>query len=217
MRHLTITRLLVLAAAASAGCSSSPSTLNTELAMGTGADQFREGQTFRPPTLQPALAATAERPDSSPVEVPERSVVSLSRDNWEIMPLSVPTDRLEHQPIYHRSQVQNDELARNRGQYPTARTANDTISPSTADSEFLEMFTAPLYAIGDIVLFLPRAWETPPWATTRTGFEPYRREPAPTASVPWLKTQPRRTEIADPAAAPVQIPEGEYPPLDPLP
>jgi len=196
------------------GCSTSLSPLNDELAVGPGSRAAGVGGgefTFKPLTRSFNINPTTERPFA--VEVPEKSVVGVSRDNWEIMPVTVPNDRIAHQPIYTHNLHENTEPPRNRGQFPTTRSSLDLSVPESGEMQVLEAIEAPFAAVTDIVLFLPRAIMNQPWETTRTGSQPYRRAPEMRGSVHPLKLTPKRTTKPDPAAAPVQVPIGDYQPL----
>jgi hypothetical protein len=198
-----------------AGCIAGPSELNNELSTGNG-DRRRDP--YLPESFKPDLGRTTPE-----TEAPAPSVVAIDRTNWEIMRVTVPNDLAAHQPIYTRSLHENDEIARNRGLYPTAVSANQVTHPTSHDAQLLEAAEAPFAAAADILLFIPRAVMNPPWETVRTGTEPYRRVPAPRASVPQVVSTPTtkpattRAGIPDPAAAPVAVPIGEYLPAAPAP
>jgi hypothetical protein len=232
---LSLTACLLLSA-----CTASPYRLNDELAVGAGA-----GGTYRPATFSsefslagreaaarepgvPAAAskrrslvlATTEEPEqpAGALRTPEPSHTRLDRANWEPIQITVPNELPAHQPRYTQNLIENTHLARNRGDYPTALSANEYNHPKAADAQVFEAVAAPVGAAADLVLLLPRAMVTRPWQTTRTGMEPYRRVPNPTASLSTVETTPRvrtRRGIDDPTAAPVQVPVGERFPVTP--
>lgn len=195
------------------GCATSSSTLNSELAIGSGSrDRGIGGGHYLPPSLSRAFYAAAdEEPPFAPPK-PEPSVVSVSRENWEVLAYPIPSDRVEHQPIYTWNPHETTEPARNVGKFPTALSALELSAPTSEDMQILEAVEAPLVALSDIVLFLPRAVFDRPWQTTRTGLMPYRRAPEMRGSIDPLKVQQQRL-TPDPASAPQQVPIGDYPPL----
>lgn len=174
--------------------------------------ELSTGKVYTPDNLRPDVAPPPESAPGSATKMPPRSVVALTRDNWETTTITVPNDRAEHQPIYTRSLFEDTGPARNRGQFPTAQSANELMARNSSDKQLLEAAEAPFGAMADIVLFVPRALFLRPWQTTRTGTEPYRRAPNPRGSLsPVVATH---VEPKDPGAAPVQVPIGELPPLD---
>lgn len=225
MRHKAAAILLTVPVFLTA-CIGSDSGLNDSIAIGQGGGK---DVSYEPATLKPTFGhvkpLTADGgltpSDDAAPEPPPPSLVAIERTNWDIMVVSVPNDRAEHQPIYTRSLYENDAVARNRGLYPTATSVNQVSDKSSQDAQVLEAAEAPFAAAADIILFIPRAVMNPPWETVRNGFEPYRRVPAPRASVSPVLTQPKppaasgKPGMIDPAAAPVQVPIGEYHPAAP--
>lgn len=219
-RRRRLPMVLPFAAAAIAGCTHSVSDLNDGLSVGDGAvaEGRARGPVYRPPTLDPDFGRPQTEPAAGASGPPAPTTLTIDRGNWEITRIEVPNDRAAHQPIYTRSLLANDEVARNRGTYPTAMSASQHSHRTSSDAQILEAAMAPAAAAADIVLFLPRAIINPPWTTVSGGFEPYRRVPPPSASVSPvitggrpLPTRAGRLGIPDPAAAPVQVPVGEYP------
>lgn len=221
-------------------CTSSPYRLNDELAVGAGASGAYRPETFSSEYSQagreaaarepgaPAAApkrrslvlATTEEPDdaASTLAAVEPTHTRLDRANWEPLQITVPNELAAHQPRYTQNLIENTHLARNRGDFPTALSANEYNHPKSADAQLFEAVAAPVGAAADLVLLLPRAVVTRPWQTTRTGMEPYRRVPNPTASLSTVETTPRvrtRRGVDDPTAAPVQVPVGERFPVTP--
>jgi len=207
----------VLVLVALSACTSSPYGLNHQLAIGEGGPQ-----TWTPAALTPGFGLSPSNRTNTPAAAPGRpppSVIALDRANWEVLRVPVPNALSAHQPIYTRDILENDTVDRNRGRYPTPASAHQISHPSSGDRQILEAFEAPVAALADIVLFLPRAVVTPPWATTRTGLEPYERGPRPRTSIsPVLTATPRattpRSRSSDPAAAPVRVPTGESFPVE---
>lgn len=208
------------------GCIGTQSELNDSLALGQDGAKQRayEPATLRPTfgRVGPADGASGPSPaGDAAAPPPPPSLVGIDRDNWEITYVSVPNDRVQHQPIYTRSLYENNAVARNRGLYPTALSVNQVSDESSQDAQVLEAFEAPFAAAADIILFIPRAVVNPPWETVTSGFEPYRRAPAPRASVspvlvrPGVNPATGKPGIVDPAAAPVQVPIGEFHPAAP--
>ncbi|MCC6321662.1 MAG: hypothetical protein IT438_09550 [Phycisphaerales bacterium] len=208
---------LLLTASLLGGCAQSAGTLNNEVEIGRGSKQPGiGGGAFTPPPLSRSFNTPAELDDDRPPAppAPEKSVWAVDRNNWPIKTLSVPNDRVEHQPVYTRSLHETTEPARNRGRYPTAMSALEPPSETGQAQQMLEAVEAPVAGLADIILFIPRAIWTPPWSDTRTGYEPYRRAPEMRGSIHPLKVAPTRTEQPDPASPPVRVPLGDYPPLD---
>ncbi len=225
MKH-TGAAMLLAAPLFLTACIGTQSDLNDSLAIGQGGTRQAA---YEPATLKPTFGRVA--PEAGAPASPSAgdqaatpaapSLTGIERNNWDITIVSVPNDRAEHQPIYTRSLFENDAVARNRGLYPTALSVNQISDETSQDAQVLEAAEAPFAAAVDIILFIPRAVMNPPWQTVRTGFEPYRRAPAPRASVSPVLTQPRvspatgKPGMVDPAAAPVQVPIGEYHPAAP--
>lgn len=221
------------------GCTSSPYGLNDELAVGAGSARAYRPETIsaeyslagreaaarepggatEPPRRSLVLATTEEpNPGTTAATAPLPTHTRLDRANWEPIRVDVPNELAAHQPRYTQNLIENTHIARNRGDYPTAFSANEYNHPKSSDTQLFEAIAAPVGAAADLVLFLPRAVMTRPWQTTRTGLEPYRRVPNPTASLSTVETTPKvrtRTGIDDPAAAPVQVPIGEHFPVSP--
>jgi hypothetical protein len=204
-----ITASMLVAAALLSACTYSQSELNDELSIGNG-DGRRDS--YKPAAF--SQAPVRSEPESKTPPAP--SVVAIDRNNWDVLRVEVPNDRVAHQPIYTNSLYANNDVARNRGLYPTASSANQLKATSSEDAQILEAAEAPFAAAADIILFIPRAFMDAPWDPVRTGFQPYRRAPNPRASVSPVLTVPKPPErtgkpgIVDPAAAPVQVPIGEY-------
>lgn len=232
---LSLTTCLLLSA-----CTASPYRLNEELAVGAGAAGAYRPATFSSefsqagreaaargpgaPTAAPKrrslVLATTEEPDEAAIAIAdvEPTHTRLDRANWEPLRIIVPNELAAHQPRYTKNLIENTYLARNRGDFPTALSANEYNHPKATDAQLFEAVAAPVGAAADLVLLLPRAVVTRPWQTNRTGMEPYRRAPNPTASLSTVETTPRvrtRRGIDDPTAAPVQVPIGERFPVTP--
>ena len=113
------------------------------------------------------------------------SVVSLERGNWGATQVTAPNDLSAHQPRYSQNLLLNDTLRRTRGEYPTAASALDTGTSAGMDRQIQEALVAPLAAAADVVLFVPRAVvQARPDRPTRTGLEPYQRQPRVQTIVP---------------------------------
>lgn len=200
-----------------AGCTRSGSTLNNELEIGRGSNtRALGGGVFTPPSLSRSFNTPAEldddRPD--PTALPPKSVWAVDRDNWPIVTLPVPNSMPVHNPIYTRNPHHPSDSYRSRGRYPTAMSVFDNAAEVGYDEQVQEAVEAPLAALADIVMFLPRSVWTPPFSEVRTAYEPYRRAPEMRGSLHPLKVAPTRTEKPDPSSPPVRIPLGDYPPVD---
>ncbi len=224
----TVTTVAIVALFA--GCTTSFSSLNDGLAVGDcaaspdrAAEHGHLAQTLRADFGAPRTAPGAA---SGSQAVPPPTTLSIDRGNWAVTRINAPSDLAGHQPIYTRSVLENTEVARNRGSYPTPTSANQISHRTSEDAQLLEAAIAPVAAAADIVLFIPRAIMNPPWETVSTGLEPYRRSPLPSASVSPVvagsRPNPSRLGrvgaglgIVDPAAAPVQVPVGEFQPAQP--
>ncbi len=137
---------------------------------------------------------TGVRPAStaSP-DTPSLSATTFSRDHWAVARFSVPLDAPAHQPTYRSAQPDGpNDLARQRGDYPTAESALDSTSRRAAGQEIAEGFAAPLWAAFDLGLMPARALLRSPFTSTPAP------DPRPDgrARVPAAWTAPRAGEGA---------------------
>lgn len=203
---MTIPPLLLLSACAGP--------LNTESCVGVGMKSDSLGGVFCPPTI--TESSIREVPEEAAATVNQRvapvyagggvvqaddsrpSIVSLDRGNWGATDMRVPNDFSAHQPRYTDNVLLNDTLRRTRGDYPTAASALDTGTGAGMDRQIQEAFIAPLAGAADVVLLVPRiVMEARPGQPTRTGLEPYERQPRVQTIVPppltFVTDEPART------------------------
>jgi hypothetical protein len=105
------------------------------------------------------------------------SLKGIDRDNWTEQAFLVPTDGTSHQPTYSVHPDYSNGLARERGLYPDQTTCLDLRSDTSHRDQALEAVAAPFYSGLDIVMWLPRAAMTPPWATVQSPGTAYERSP----------------------------------------
>jgi hypothetical protein len=191
--------------------------LNTEPCVGPGMKSDSNARAFCPPTItESALREAGE--DAAPTVIQRNAPVyyaagvvsaddarpgnlSLDRSGWAPIDLVVPNDLAAHQPRYTTNLRLNDTSRRARGEYPTPASALDTGTSEGNDRQIHEALLAPFVAGADMVLFLPRAAvQARPYRPTRTGLEPYQRQPRVQTVVP-----PPLTTI-EPEAAKAPIP-----------
>lgn len=217
---LTITPLLLLAACAGP--------LNTESCIGVGMRSDSLSGVFCPAAI--TESSIREVPEEAAATVNQRlapvyagggvvpaadakpSIVSLDRGNWGATDMRAYNDLSAHQPRYTKNVLLNDTARRTRGEYPTAASAVDTGTGAGMDRQIQEAFVAPVAAAADVVLLVPRmVVAARPWQTTRTGLEPYERQPRMQTIVPapltFVNDEPVRT-VAPAIVAPESTPGG---------
>ncbi len=143
-------------------------------------------------TVAPSDTPTYAQPDAP-------SVTGLSRDQWALTNFSVPQREVLHKPTYRSRPVAlTDSNAIQRDEFPTAENAGAFSLDSQGDQR-VEALLAPMYALADILLLVPRAIMMPPTTPVRGPTIPVDRVPAP-------------------APAPVTVPVTPAPPApDPAP
>ncbi|MBC7836085.1 MAG: hypothetical protein H7Y88_13445 [Phycisphaerales bacterium] len=153
------------------------------------------------PALSPAPI------DPEPAEPSQPSLTSLSRDNWEPQMFAVPPNTIEHQPTYSSHARVADEMARQRGEYPTEDTAVLNSGDKSRWYQVGEAILEPFASALDIVMFIPRALVKHPWETESSPRDAYQRAPATTLTTDQLATEGARPVPAPPPPPPV--PEGQ--------
>lgn len=133
------------------------------------------------------------------------SITGLDRSHWPETTYSVPQRNVVHQPTYRSRPV---SIARasavQRGEYPAIETAGESISKGSLGIQAIEAVLAPMQAMVDVVLMVPRAVLKPPTMPVRGPNVPVHRvahavvlAPAPTPA-----NLPAVPEVA-PTTAPV--------------
>lgn len=193
---------LIAAAACAMSMGGCAGQLNSGMVVG---DPLKPSQQYAPPSIvAPAGEARAE---SGSGEVAERSVTSLDRSDWTGMRVNVPNDVPMHQPRYTENVEFDRSTARNRGDYPTATSALDTVSSKSEDLQIKEAVFAPFIAGADVALMPARMIQARPWQRTQTGSDPYKRAPVSRAD--------RETGLTPVEDGPVTIYGGETTPAGP--
>lgn len=190
MKRLTISAGALLLAAAS-GCNSFSTNSDEAIARGWAPSRF-----FAPVPTEPALPMDAPRIDPGP------RTETVSREHWPIIPIASWPVYPERQPVFTRSPAFNDSSPRAVGKFPTPASALDVVTSEQMNAQVFEALAAPFYAAADIVLFIPRAIRTPPWATVDNNLAPYERAPGPR-----IHAAARAGLLPPPAAEPLQEPE----------
>lgn len=149
------------------------------------------------------LGAARPVPEPPTYTVPDApSLSGLSRAHWERTDFIVSPREVEHFPTYRSEPAL---LARasdvQRGEYPTAPTAGQSVTGDSYNVQALEAVLMPLQAVADLALLLPRLVFTPPNSPVAGPLAPIDRVPPGQA---WPKGAPPRasTATSPPAANP---------------
>lgn len=136
----------------------------------------------------------------------EPSITTLDRSAWPATEYSVSQRDTVHQPTYRSKQVSlTHASAVQRGEYPTAETAGENVTGDSGGDQALEAVLAPLQALADVVLMIPRAFVNKPTAPVRGPTVPVERIPPKPAAVSPVATPavtPAEPAPAAPAAEP---------------
>ncbi|HYD01159.1 MAG TPA: hypothetical protein VEB22_08030 [Phycisphaerales bacterium] len=134
------------------------------------------------------------------------SLAGLDRSAWPQTVFSVPQREVTHQPTYRTRPVAlAKRTAVQRGEYPSEETAGESISDGSRGKQALEGLLAPLHALGDLVMVIPRAVTNHPLTPVRGPLAPVHRVPP---------SQP--TPPAAATTAPPPPPANAPPPVDPV-
>lgn len=108
----------------------------------------------------------------------EPSITTLDRSAWPVTEYTVAQRDTVHQPTYRSKQVSlTHASAIQRGEYPTAETAGENVTGNSGGDQALEAVLAPLQAVADVVLMIPRAFVNKPTAPVRGPTVPVDRIP----------------------------------------
>lgn len=166
----SITRGLWASAALAAGAVAGCGDLNQSSRLGgtVGFEALGDGQ----PRVD---AAPAPGQSDAP------SVTSLDRNGWQERSFVVPMDGAAHHPTYTSGlgPRYTRDLARQRGEYPTAETALDTWSPAARGAMIAEAAAASFWAGLDIVAAPCRMVRFAPWSITAEPRAMPARAPTP--------------------------------------
>ncbi len=133
----------------------------------------------------------------------EPSLSGLDRSHWPQTSYSVPPRDVVHQPVYRsRPILLASRSAIQRGEYPTPENASESISDGTRATQALEAVLAPLQAMADVVLMVPRVVLLPPTSPARGPTVPSQRvvQAAVVTPVPANVQLPAAPEQAEPTA-----------------
>ena len=161
---------------------------------------------------------------------PETKTTKLDRSNWPTTYFFVPGQEIVHQPTYVGHLPAPATTPRQRGEFPTIEDAGDvSTSDPSRQAQAKQGLIAPVYALGDALLLIPRAVITPPDTQVRSKVRTARipttmqsMTPMPPSAVPPLpplQASPVRTEgepllTPDPDSAPTAA---STPPTPPAP
>lgn len=125
-------------------------------------------------------------PAPAPGESDGPSVTALDRSAWQERTFVVPSDGARHHPTYSSGLQPRyaRDLARQRGEYPTAETVLDTWSPETRGAMIAEAAAASFWAALDIVSAPCRMVHAAPWSITVTPRSGPPRAPTSPGSMP---------------------------------
>lgn len=182
MRRLFPELLFALATAACAGC---VSTANDQA-------NHSDGSTIT------AAIPVSDSPTYTTPDAP--SVTGLSRQAWPQTVFNVPQREVENQQQYRSKPLSyTKSSAVQRQEFPTPETAGEDVTNGSRSDQALEALVSPFYAIGELIMMIPRAIIAPPATPARTPTEPVERFPIPPvvqplpaapASAPATPTQP---------------------------
>ncbi|MBX3402598.1 MAG: hypothetical protein KF699_04205 [Phycisphaeraceae bacterium] len=183
----------VLLLSAAPGCNSFSTNSDEAIARGWAPSRF-----FGSVPTDPVLPMDAPRIDPGP------RTETVSREHWPLIPITTWPVYPERQPVFTRSPAFNDSSPRAGGKFPTSASAIDSVTTEQMNAQVFEGLAAPFYAVADMVLFIPRAIRTPPWATVDNSTTTYERTPGPRIHAaaragllpPPAAQPPRRSESA---------------------
>ncbi len=125
--------------------------------------------------VPPALIPTDERGDERLVEATEPSLDGITRTHWDEMVIYAHPDGTQHHSRYTTGgPFYTDETGRQRGEYPTRRSALD--EGAETGTQVKEAFAAPFHAGVDVLLFIPRLFVKSPgavFASPAIGYSRY--------------------------------------------
>ncbi|MEM8756465.1 MAG: hypothetical protein AAGF47_01620 [Planctomycetota bacterium] len=165
-------RLLVTAAAAAAitGCASDD---NARLVIGDDVALA----SLPPMVAEPALDAEGTPLPNPTPKSDAPSALGIDRSNFEPSVYRVPIDGTRHQPQATAPLRMTSDTARQRGEFPTIRSALEPISRANKRTQAFEIFVAPCWAFIDLLitpaqLVIDPAYETVSSPTTLPGRTP---------------------------------------------
>lgn len=151
--------------------------------------------------------------DHIPGDAP--SMTGLDRSNFERVEFLVPIDQTYHHPDYSHPLTLTDNLARQRGEFPTPETVLDQ-NGSNATDDLAEMLLEPLWATAEFVWIFPSLIFDGPWEVTSSPQEiEGRTSDAPIMLVPGIVTLSEAEIIELESAPPPADPESQDDPIDP--
>jgi hypothetical protein len=123
-----------------------------------------------------AIEAVSAPPAAGMAAVPSDgpSLTGADRNNWQRTPYMVPVSSIHHWPQYRFAGPLLNRTDRQRGISPSA---TDALELSRTNYEQVtEAVGAPVLAIAEAMLIVPRMFIDPPWvAVTSPGQWPYQR------------------------------------------
>lgn len=159
---------------------------------------------------------------------PETKTTKLDRSNWPTTYFFVPGQEIVHQPTYVGHLPAPATTPRQRGEFPTIEDAGDVSSSDPSrQAQAKQGLIAPVYALGDALLLIPRAVITPPDTQVRSKVRKARipttmqsmtaMPPSAVPPLPPLQASPVRTEgepllTPDPDSALTPAPSSPTPP-----
>lgn len=153
-------------------------------------------------TARPAGVTALEAGRSDPL-----SVRGLSRSNWAIQRETYPVGQVETDPTYVVNHTLTDSQARQLGEYPSP----DSVLQTPNDDDRLvsvgEGFAAPLMALADGALLIPRFLMKPPvvssqWSGLQTGKQPRPQVAINPSRLGVRVPEPTGTQPLPPSASP---------------
>lgn len=105
----------------------------------------------------------------------EATLTSISRENWAVRGVLVPSIEVEHYPILTTRHSIMARSARQRGEFPTTESALEIVGGDEQDQR-TEAFTTMYYAWSDVVLFIPRMFAHAPSRTVQSPRQGYERD-----------------------------------------
>jgi len=151
------------------------------------------------------LESMAPPPGSPTYTGPDSpSVTSLDRSSWPETGFNVSQRNVVHQPDYRSEPVKlTHASAVQRGEYPTAETAGESITGGSRPQQSLEGVLLPLQAVAEAFLLIPRAIIAPINTPVRGPDSPVERVPP--------RQTPQAASPAAPAPAASPAPAGDSP------